>query len=92
MWLLWLLLLLLLVAGEDLAEHRVVGLEALGGPVGAPRVQRQELEGAGLGHGAVTRPPQLDLHRHRLLDLQHDTPVIYCYLRYLWLHIAWING
>jgi hypothetical protein len=58
-----------LVGREDLVEDVIVGLEALSGPVGAPRVQREELEGARSGHTPVRGAPQLQLHLHRALNL-----------------------
>lgn len=58
-----------LVGREDLVEDVIVGLEALSGPVGAPRVQREELEGARSGHTPVRGAPQLQLYLHWTLNL-----------------------
>ncbi len=58
-----------LVGGQDLVEDVVVGLEPLGGPVGAARIQRQKFEEPRRGHTAVGGPPQLQLDLNCALNL-----------------------
>ncbi len=85
-----------LVGGQDLVEDVVVGLEPLGGPVGAARIQRQKFEEPRRGHTAVGGPPQLQLDLNCALNLDQTGEairlVIFCYFppSFLWHKILYL--